>query len=197
MGNIHVIHAADQLHNNREQISSIHAFPDCLWHFIHWGRQLLCVQMDDVYIHIGFTVLKGLGTMLLSIHDDVIKWKLSALLPLCAGNSPVTGEFPAKRPVTQRFCVFFDLRLKKRLSKNRDADDLRCQRAHYYVIVISIVNRIHGRHHQQRSTEYISMYIKCPCTPSVQGCIPPTNRTALCVESLQCIAVPARSIQRI
>ena len=74
-GNIHVIPAADQLHNNREQISSIHAFPDCLWHFIHLGRPLLCVRMDGVYIHIGFTVLKGLGTMLLSIHDDVIKWK--------------------------------------------------------------------------------------------------------------------------
>ena len=36
---------------------------------------------------------------------------------LCAGNSPVTGEFPSQRPVTQRFDVFFDLRLNKRLSK--------------------------------------------------------------------------------
>ena len=33
------------------------------------------------------------------------------------GNSPVTGEFPAQRPVTQSFGVFFDLRLNKRLSK--------------------------------------------------------------------------------
>ena len=30
----------------------------------------------------------------------------SALLALCAGNSPVTGEFPAQRPVTQSFDVF-------------------------------------------------------------------------------------------
>ena len=36
--------------------------------------------------------------------------------PLC-GNSPVTGEFPAQRPVTRSFDVFFDLRLNKRLSK--------------------------------------------------------------------------------
>ena len=35
----------------------------------------------------------------------------------CAGNSPVTGEFPSQRPVTQSFDVFFDLRLNKRLSK--------------------------------------------------------------------------------
>ena len=40
-----------------------------------------------------------------------------ALLALCAGNSPVTGEFPAQRPVTQSFDVFFDLRLYERLSK--------------------------------------------------------------------------------
>ena len=41
----------------------------------------------------------------------------SALLALCAGSSPVSGEFPAQRPVTRSFDVFFDLRLNKRLSK--------------------------------------------------------------------------------
>ena len=41
----------------------------------------------------------------------------SALLATCAGNSPVTGEFPAQRPVTRSFDIFFDLRLHKRLSK--------------------------------------------------------------------------------
>ena len=41
----------------------------------------------------------------------------SALLAICAGNSPVPGEFPGQRPVTRSFDVFFDLRLNKRLSK--------------------------------------------------------------------------------
>ena len=41
----------------------------------------------------------------------------SASLAFCAGNSPVVGEFPARRPVTRSFDVFFDLRLNKRLSK--------------------------------------------------------------------------------
>ena len=41
----------------------------------------------------------------------------SALLAICAENSPVPGEFPAQRPVTLSFDVFFDLRLNKRLSK--------------------------------------------------------------------------------
>ena len=40
----------------------------------------------------------------------------STLLAICAGNSPVHGEFPTQRPVMQSF-VFFDLRLNKRLSK--------------------------------------------------------------------------------
>ena len=53
----------------------------------------------------------------------VISWwrhqleTFSALLALCAGNSPVSGEFPSQRPVTRSFDVFFDLRLNKRLSK--------------------------------------------------------------------------------
>ena len=41
----------------------------------------------------------------------------SALLAICAENSPVPGEFPAQRPVTRSFDVFLDLRLNKRLSK--------------------------------------------------------------------------------
>ena len=41
----------------------------------------------------------------------------SALLVLCAGNSPASGEFPAQRPVTRSFDVFFDLSLNKRLRK--------------------------------------------------------------------------------
>ena len=40
-----------------------------------------------------------------------------ALLAICARNSPVSGDFPAQRPVTRNFDVFFDLRLNKRLSK--------------------------------------------------------------------------------
>ena len=47
------------------------------------------------------------------LHDDA--WwchqmeTFSVLLAICAGNSPVTGEFPTQRRVTQSFDVFFDL----------------------------------------------------------------------------------------
>ena len=54
--------------------------------------------------------------------DTVLWWRhqmetTSALLAICAGNSPVTDEFPAQRPVTRSFDVFFDLLLYKLLSK--------------------------------------------------------------------------------
>ena len=41
----------------------------------------------------------------------------SALLALCAGNSPVTGEFPAQKPVTRSLGVSFDLCQNNRLNK--------------------------------------------------------------------------------
>ena len=58
-----------------------------------------------------------------------------ALLALCVGNSPVTGEFPAQRPLTWSFDVFYELGLNKRLSKNRDAGDLRRHLTHCDVTV--------------------------------------------------------------
>ena len=41
----------------------------------------------------------------------------SVVLAICAGNSPVAGEFPTLRPVTRSFGAFFDLCVNKRLSK--------------------------------------------------------------------------------
>ena len=40
---------------------------------------------------------------------------VSALLAICAWNSPVPGEFPLQRPVTRGFDAFFDLRLNKQM----------------------------------------------------------------------------------
>ena len=62
----------------------------------------------------------------------------SALLAICAGNSPVPGEFLAQRPVTRSFHVFFDLRLTKPWSKQSWGWWFRCYCAHCDVIVINI-----------------------------------------------------------
>ena len=56
------------------------------------------------------------------VHREFTWWRhqmeaFSVLLAICAGNSPVTGEFPSQGPVTRSFDDFFDLRLNKRWSK--------------------------------------------------------------------------------
>ena len=40
----------------------------------------------------------------------------SVLLAFCKGNSPVTGDFPAQKPVKRSFDVFFDLLLNQQLN---------------------------------------------------------------------------------
>ena len=60
----------------------------------------------------------------------------SALLAICAGNSPVPGEFPAQKPMTRSFDVFFDLRSINDWVNNGEAGDLRRTCAHYDAIVM-------------------------------------------------------------
>ena len=50
-------------------------------------------------------------------HDDVMKWKHFPRYGPLIGEYTGPGEFPAQRPVTRSFEVFFDLRLNKRLGK--------------------------------------------------------------------------------
>ena len=98
-----------------------------------WNTQIIVVLCFVVFISSFLT--SNLFTYIRQgcfIGIEVIVWLLlwqrwqwwrhqmetfSALLAICAGNSPVTGEFPTKRPVTRTFDVFFDLRQNKRLSK--------------------------------------------------------------------------------
>ena len=60
----------------------------------------------------------------------------SALLAICAGNSPVAGEFPAQRSVMRSFDVFFDLRCINGLVNNGKAGDLRRHHVHYDATVM-------------------------------------------------------------
>ena len=82
------------------------------------GAQWICVLF-------GYNVCSSwLPLMLIALEIFYLQftwWRhqmetFSALLALCVGNLPVSGEFPAQRPVTQSFDVFFDL--LKRLSKH-------------------------------------------------------------------------------
>ena len=73
------------------------------------------------------------------IHDSWWRHQMetfSVLLTICAGNSPVTGEFPAQRPMTRTFDFFFDLHLNNGCVNNHEASDLRHHCIHYGVTVM-------------------------------------------------------------
>ena len=60
----------------------------------------------------------------------------SGLLTICVGNSLVTGEFPAQRPVTRSFMSSLVCTWINGWVNIREAGDLRRHCAHYDVIVM-------------------------------------------------------------
>ena len=90
-----------------------------VWFTILWTVRLFNLETVPDFVRRG----SSHGVWLALQHILIVSWwrhkmeTFSALLALCAGNSPATGEFPSQRPVTRSFDVFFDLCLNKRLSK--------------------------------------------------------------------------------
>ena len=64
----------------------------------------------------------------------------SALLAICAWNSPVTGEFPTQNPVTRSVDVFLIYAWINGWVNNRESGDFRCHRVHYDVTVMTSLN---------------------------------------------------------
>ena len=86
----------------------------------------------------------------------------SALLAICAGNSPVTNEFPTQRPVTRSIDVFYAW--INGWVNNGEAGDLRCHRAHYDVTVMIMIsplrwkcNSMHAKMRQSVACRVSSM----------------------------------------
>ena len=91
-----------------------------------WYNSISVTRVATMFVH---ATAAQLTYIMCVSHEDIMTkksfwswWRhqmetFSALLALCAGNSPVTGEFPAQRPVTHSFDVFFHLRPNKQLSK--------------------------------------------------------------------------------
>ena len=101
------------------------------WQYFRWrlGYGATIDQFTDAFFCVTGWNITGPG---------ITWWRnqmetFSALLALCAENSPVTDG--AQRPVTLSFDAFFDLRLNKRVN-NREIGDLRRHRAHYDVTVM-------------------------------------------------------------
>ena len=60
----------------------------------------------------------------------------SALLALCAGNSPVTGEFPTQRTNdAELWCFLWSAPWINGWVNNRETGDLRRHRAHYDIVI--------------------------------------------------------------
>ena len=88
------------------------------WSIICWRFYMYAFQLLHYFwcrINISFMPMSY--TCYLSTWWRNQMETFSALLAICAGNSTVSGEFPAQRPVTRSFDIFFDLRLNERLSK--------------------------------------------------------------------------------
>ena len=123
-----------QLHIGRGNYQQLKADKPCE-HVHHRVTQcLIFTQSETAEIRLTFCIeITNPGMQVSYIHtSDWIHgyselsaptWRchqmetFSALLALCAGNSPVTSEFPSQRPVTQSSNIFFDLCLNKQLSK--------------------------------------------------------------------------------
>ena len=99
----------------------------CLYFELYNTYHQLCILHALLKVtSVAFNNQTPAPETLIWLHREIdytyIWWRhqiktFSALLALCAGNSPATGEFPSQRPVTRRFAIFFDLRLNARLSK--------------------------------------------------------------------------------
>ena len=66
----------------------------------------------------------------------------SALLAICAGNSPVTSEFPAQKARdAELWCFLWSAPWINGWVNNREAGDLRRHRAHYDVTLMHAVDK--------------------------------------------------------
>ena len=107
------------------QLTSLLLRPECLMRTmsIPWLLMLWLLASPGHQQPCSSPCVLGMSWSLLCDRLNDLPWwrhqmeTFSALLALCAGNSPVPGDFPAQRPVTRSFDVFFDLPPNKLLSK--------------------------------------------------------------------------------
>ena len=103
--------------------------------FSYWNANIFIQTICILLPYMGWLFENGIEwneclhniSILMKAYRSINKWcftwgrhhmeTFSALLAICAGNSPVPCGFPAQRLVTRSFDAFFDLRLNKRLSK--------------------------------------------------------------------------------
>ena len=109
----------------------------------------------------GFFYYKP-GTSIRNRVYTVPWWRLqmeifSTLLGLCAGNSPVTGKFPARRPMTRNFDVFFICARGNGWVNTSEAGDLRHHRTYHDVTAMAAFPLVEfHRLQRQRACKYVN-----------------------------------------
>ena len=97
----------------------IYPFPNVnRWSFVMVSSHTLLSKWLLIHVGIKLKHVSKRGALFF-IWLMMASWNgnFCALPAICAGNSPVPGDFPTQGPVRRSFGVFFDLRLNKRLSK--------------------------------------------------------------------------------
>ena len=126
----HPYNSALNAHSRQLYLLNVAGDSHCL--IINWGQ----------YVCIFLGVSCPTQTFVVCCLRCVNPWwrhqmeTFSTLLALCAGNSPVPGEFPSQRPVTQSFDVFLICAWINDRVNNRNAGDLRRHNAYYDVTVM-------------------------------------------------------------
>ena len=99
--------------------------------------QILFYYVNSTWYDVKFSR----GCILYSVQSELaIRHQMetfSALLAICAGNSPVTGEFPAQGPLMRSFDALSDLRLINGWVNTGEVGYLRRHRANYDVSVMN------------------------------------------------------------
>ena len=108
-------------------------------HYINCSVPWLIWSINQTTVHCNRQDTIGPSSQLMGCQGN--KWchqmeAFSALLPTCAGNSPVTGEFPHKGQWCRALMFSLICAWIKGWVNNGKAGDMRCYHAHYDVTVM-------------------------------------------------------------
>ena len=106
-------------------------------HFFIQELFALYFVMSPMRIVDGDITIDKMLTLILRIWKYPSVKLFSALLAICVGKSPVTGQFPTQRPLTQSFHVSLICFWINGWVNNGDVGDLRHNSAHYDVKVMT------------------------------------------------------------
>ena len=84
-----------------------------------------------VLVHLQAQWWPNLGFVYIQDQHMNMMTSCSALLVLCEGNSPITGEFSSQRPVMWSLMFFLISTWTNGWVNDRDVSDLRCHHVHY------------------------------------------------------------------